>query len=135
MSKIRGLAEIVIWTHDMEKSLNFYRDVLGLEPMFLPDIRGAVFLQAGPEVVDCPQHVVLVPLPEGAPAFPSERSLRTMHHLGLEMSQEDWDSERNRLEGMGIDLRYGEHPYLPLRGMYLDDPDGNEVEIISRRPA
>jgi len=33
-----------------------------------------------------------------------------------------------------MELRFGEHPFLPLRGMYLDDPDGNEVEIISARP-
>ncbi len=134
MSKIRGLAEVVIWVHDMEKSLGFYRDMLGLTQMSTPDMRGAIFLQAGPEVVDCPQQLVLAPLPAGAPAFPAERSERTLHHFGLEVSQEDFDTERKRLEGMGIDVRFGEHPFLQLRGMYLDDPDGNEVEIISRRP-
>jgi catechol 2,3-dioxygenase-like lactoylglutathione lyase family enzyme len=83
MSKIRGLAEVVIWVHDMEKSLGFYRDTLGLSQMSTPDMRGAIFLQAGPEVVNCPQQLVLVPLPAGAAPFPSERSQRTMHHLGL----------------------------------------------------
>jgi len=37
------------------------------------------------------------------------------------------------LEGLGIQPRFGEHPFLPLKGMYIDDPDGNEVEIIARR--
>lgn len=134
MSKIRGLAEIVIWVHDMEKSLHFYRDTLGLSQMSTPDMRGAIFLQAGPEVVNCPQQLVLVPLPAGAPPFSSERSERTMHHLGLEVSEEDFDAERGRFEGLGIQPRFGEHPFLQLRGMYLDDPDGNEVEIISARP-
>jgi catechol 2,3-dioxygenase-like lactoylglutathione lyase family enzyme len=134
MAKILGLAEIVIWAHDMEKSLEFYRETLGLTPMFPPDIRGAIFLQAGPEVVACPQHLVLVPLPESAPAFPSERTERVMHHFGVEVSQEDFDAERTRLQGMGVDVRFGEHPFLQLRGMYIDDPDSNEVEIISRRP-
>jgi catechol 2,3-dioxygenase-like lactoylglutathione lyase family enzyme len=133
MSKIKGLAEIVIWVHDMEKSLDFYRDTLGLTQMSTPDMRGAIFLQAGPEILSCPQQLVLIPLPAGSPAFPSERSERTMHHLGLEVSQEDFDSERTRLEGLGMQPRFGEHPFLQLRGMYLDDPDGNEVEIISRR--
>jgi len=134
MSKIRGLAEIVIWVHDMEKSLDFYRDTLGLTQMSTPDMRGAIFLQAGPEILSCPQQLVLVPLPAGSPAFPSERSKRPMHHLGLEVSEEDFDTERARLEGLGIQPRFGEHPFLQLRGMYLDDPDGNEVEIISLRP-
>ena len=134
MAKILGLAEIVILVHDLEKSLNFYRDLLGLTPLPTPDQRGAVFLEVGPQAVACPQQVILVPLPEGTPAFPSERSERVMHHFGLEVSQDDFDAERERLEGMGMNVRYGEHPFLQLRGMYIDDPDGNEVEIISRRP-
>ncbi len=133
MSKVRGLAEVVIWVHDMEKALSFYRDTLGLTVMATPDMRGAIFLQAGPEVVNCPQQLVLVPLPQGSPAFPSERSQRTMHHFGIEIAPEDFEGERERLQGLGIGVRFGEHPFLPLKGMYMDDPDGNEVEIIARR--
>ena len=133
MTMIRGIGEVVIWVHDMEKALHFYSEVLGLEPLFPPDPRGAVFLQAGQPAVSCPQQIVLVPLPAGAPAFPSDRTQRTMHHLGLEVAAEDFDAERQRLEGLGYDVRYGEHPFLPLKGMYIDDPDGNEVELISAR--
>jgi len=57
-----------------------------------------------------------------------------MHHFGIEVASQDFEPERRRLEGLGMELRFGEHPFLPLRGMYLDDPDGNEVEIISARP-
>ncbi len=133
MTKIRGLAEIVIWAHDMDKALRFYSDVLGLEPMFPPDVRGAVFLKAGEPAVSCPQQIVLVPLPAGAPAFPGDRTQRVMHHLGVEVAAENFDSERERLEGLGYEVRLGEHPFLPLKGMYIDDPDGNEVELISAR--
>lgn len=131
MTKIRGLAEIVILVHDMEKSLQFYGDVLGLTDMSPPDMRGAVFLHVGPQAVSCPQQIVLVPLPAGAPPFPSERSERILHHLGVEIAREDYESERERLQGLGYDVRLGEHPFLPLRGMYIDDPDGNEVELIA----
>jgi hypothetical protein len=31
---------------------------------------------------------------------------------------------------MGFAVRFGEHPFLPLKGMYVDDPDGNEVELM-----
>ena len=134
MSKVRGLAEVVIWVHDMEKSLQFYGDVLGLTDMSPPDVRGAIFLQAGPQAVSCPQQVVLVPLPAGTPPFPSERTERTMHHFGVEIAPEDFEGERERLQGLGLQVRFGAHPFLPLRGMYIDDPDGNEVEIIARKP-
>ena len=130
MSKIRGLTEVVIWVHDMEKSLHFYRDLLGLTVMSPADFRGAVFLQAGQPAVSVPQQIVLVPLPEGAPAFPGERRQRPLHHIGIEMAPEDFETERDRLQNLGFEVRFGEHPFLPLKGMYLDDPDGNEIELI-----
>ena len=133
MSKVRGLGEIVLLVHDMEKSLHFYRDVLGLPVMAQPDARGAVFLQAGEPAVSCPQQIVLVPLPPDAPDFPNERTGRPLHHLGIEVDPQAFESERERLQGLGIDVRLGEHPFLPLKGMYVDDPDGNEVELIAAK--
>ncbi len=102
---IRGLAEVVIWGHNMEKALGFYRDVLGLQPMFPPDGRGAVFLKAGDPAIDCPQQVVLVPLPAGADAFAKEKAKRTLHHLGLEIAAEEFESERQRLQSLGYEVR------------------------------
>ena len=133
MAKIRGLAEVVISVHDMQKSLNFYRDILGLMVMSPPDFRGAVFLRISQEPDTVPQQLVLVPLPEGTDAFPTERVRRPLHHLGIEVAREDFESERERLQGLGFDVRSGEHPFLPLKGMYLDDPDGNEVELIAMK--
>ena len=133
MAKIRGLTEVVISVHDMEQSLNFYSDILGLRVMSPPDFRGAVFLQVGQETGTIPQQLVLVPLPEGTDAFPTERVRRPLHHLGIEVAREDFESERERLLGLGFDVRLGEHPFLPLKGMYLDDPDGNEVELIAMK--
>ena len=131
MAKIRGLTEVVISVHDMEKSLNFYRDILGLKVMSPPDFRGAVFLLVGEQPDTAPQQLVLVPLPEGTDAFPTERVQRPLHHLGIEVALEDFESERERLQDLGFDVRLGEHPFLSLKGMYLDDPDGNEVELIA----
>ena len=133
MPGIRGLTEIVISVHNIEKSLQFYRDLLGLHVMSPPDFRGAVFLQAGSSGTDVPQQVVLVPLPEGAPDFPSERSQRPLHHIGFEIAPEAFDAESDRLKAAGLDVRFGEHPFLAVKGMYLDDPDGNEVELIATK--
>ena len=133
MAKIRGLTEVVISVHNMEKSLNFYRDTLGLLVMSPPDSRGAVFLKVSHQPDTVPQQLVLVPLPEGTDAFPTERVRRPLHHLGIEVAREDFESERERLQALGFDVRLGEHPFLPLKGMYLDDPDGNEVELIAMK--
>ena len=131
MAKILGLVEVVVSVHDMDKALNFYRDILGLTVMSPPDFRGAVFLQISQQPDSITQQLVLVPLPKGTDAFPTERARRPLHHLGIEVAQEDFEHERERLQGLGFDVRVGEHPFLPLKGMYLDDPDGNEIELIA----
>ena len=133
MAKIRGLTEVVISVHDMEKSLNFYRDILGLTVMSPPDFRGAIFLRVGQKPGPVPQQLVLVPLPKGTNEFPAERIRRPLHHVGIEVQKEDFESEYERLQALGFDVRFGEHPFLPLKGMYVDDPDGNEIELIATK--
>ena len=45
-SPVVGLAEIVLWTHDMERSLAFYRDLFGLQLISKPEVP-ARFLSTG----------------------------------------------------------------------------------------
>jgi catechol-2,3-dioxygenase len=124
MTKIKGIAEIVLNVHDVGASLKFYQEVLGLEIIGRP---GPVFLRAGNPAISVPQMVVLVPLPPGTENFTPPRSL---HHLALELAPQDFDVEEVRLKALGYQIRYGQHPVIPSRTMYVDDPDGNEVEFI-----
>ena len=124
MTKIKGIAEIVLNVHDMEASLRFYQEVLGLEILGQP---GPVFLKAGEPAVNIPQMVVLFPLQAAAGDFEAPR---TLHHLALELAPEDFDAEERRLKALGYEIRYGQHPVISSRTMYVDDPDGNEVEFI-----
>ena len=124
MTKIKGIAEIVLNVHDVEAALKFYQEVLGLESIGRP---GPVFVKAGNPAVDVPQMVVLVPLPPETADF---NGPRTLHHLALELDSADFESEEQRLKALGYEIRYGQHPVIPSRTMYVDDPDGNEVEFI-----
>jgi catechol 2,3-dioxygenase-like lactoylglutathione lyase family enzyme len=58
---------------------------------------------------------------------------RRLHHIGLEVPAAAYATERTSLEGLGYVLRGGEHPFLPVDAFYLDDPDGNEIEIATWR--
>jgi catechol-2,3-dioxygenase len=118
MSAIRGISEIVLWAHD-----------LGLKVISPPERTNPIFLQAGPGQAGIPQMIVVVKLPDGSPPFGTPR---TLHHLALELTPDDFDSEKARLESLGYVLRSGQHPVIPSRTMYLDDPEGNEVELICR---
>lgn len=127
MVGIRGIAEIVLNVHDQAAALRFYRDTLGLAVISPPGRPGPIFLQAGPGQAGVPQMIVLVPLPPEAPAFALPR---TLHHLAFELDPEAFEAARTELEQRGFDLRGGKHPVIPSRTLYLDDPDGNEVELI-----
>jgi catechol 2,3-dioxygenase-like lactoylglutathione lyase family enzyme len=58
---------------------------------------------------------------------------RALHHIGLEVAPDQYESERDRLAKLGLEIRGGQHPFLPVDAFYLDDPDGNEVEIAAWR--
>lgn len=76
--------------------------------------------------------IVLVPKTEEVKAKPSGYQL---HHLALELPEEAFDTQHETLVQAGYQPRDGKHPVLASRTMYVDDPDGNEVEFICRAPA
>ena len=133
MATVRGLAEIVLMVRDLHRSVHFYRDVLGLQLISPSELRGAAFLQVGNATDGVPQQVVLVQRPADSPDFPSQRAHRSVHHLGIEVARADFESEQKRLQGLGFEVRTGEHPFLPVQAFYLDDPDGNEVELVTKK--
>jgi catechol-2,3-dioxygenase len=128
IAAIEGLAEVVLNVHDMGRSLAFYRDLLGLTVISPPERTNPIFLRAGAATGTLPALVVLVQLPSDAPDFGPPR---TLHHLALAIPADGFDATRDGLTARGFAVRTGQHPVLPSRTMYVDDPDGNEVELIA----
>ena len=126
--RVGGLAEVVLNVRDAGRSLAFYRDLLGLEGISPPDQPGPIFLRAGAATEEVPALVVLVPMPPDAPPFTAPRNL---HHLAFAVPADAFDAARAALAAAGLAIRTGQHPVLPSRTMYVDDPDGNEVEFIA----
>jgi catechol-2,3-dioxygenase len=126
-----SISEIVLWTTDKERALRFYRDLVGLEVISPPSLPN-VFLQVGEGRAGIPQMIVLVPKSDEVKAKPSSYQL---HHLALEVPEDAFDAQHAALVAAGYQPRGGKHPVLASRTMYVDDPDGNEVEFICRAPA
>jgi catechol-2,3-dioxygenase len=131
MKSIVGIAEIVLWTADQQRALQFYRDLLGLEVISPPSLPN-VFLKVGEGNAGIPQMIVLVPKSDEVKARPSGYQL---HHLALELPEQQFEAQHAALVSAGYTPRGGKHPVLASRTMYVDDPDGNEVEFICRAPA
>ena len=130
MGNIHRLVEVVLVVEDMDGSLAFYRDTLGLEVFSPPDLP-VKFLRIGAEQPGVPQQIVLIPR-QMASQQPLVRNKR-LHHIGLEVAPEDYGLEKQRLAGLGFEIRGGEHPFMPVEAFYIDDPDGNEIEIATWR--
>ena len=128
MSYISGIAEIVLWVADPAASLRFYRNLLGL-PLLSPPTLANSFLKAGEGHAGVPQLIVLVPKGADQLGRPSGGQL---HHLAFELPPEAFDAQHADLVAAGYTPRGGQHPVLAGRTMYVDDPDGNEVEFICR---
>ncbi len=135
MSRVQGLAEIVLWVADMEAALEFYRDHLGLEVISPPELPNK-FLRAAQPEGGIPEMIVLIPHPESKHAFPREKVKRTLHHLAFRVDHRAYGELENRFIEAGVEVRHGVHPVLKnVRTFYVDDPEGNEVECIASAPA
>jgi catechol 2,3-dioxygenase-like lactoylglutathione lyase family enzyme len=130
-SGVLGLAEIVLWVHDMDQALHFYRDLLGLD-VFSPPQLSIKYLRVAEGPAGVPMMIVLVPHPEPESEFPRAKGERVLHHMAFTVDADHFDELARRLTGAGRELRTGVHPVLEnVRTVYVDDPEGNEVEIIS----
>jgi catechol 2,3-dioxygenase-like lactoylglutathione lyase family enzyme len=134
-SIVGGLAEIVLWVHDMEHALHFYRDLFELEVMSPPELPNK-FLKAGEGAHGVPEMIVLVPHPDRSSEFPREKPKRVLHHLAFRVEASEYDKLEQRFVAAGVQVRSGVHPVLKgVRTFYVDDPDGNECECISPDPS
>ncbi|HEX7737915.1 MAG TPA: VOC family protein [Ktedonobacteraceae bacterium] len=126
MQHVVGIAEIVLWTADKERALTFYRDLLGLAVISPPTLPN-VFLKVSAGSAGIPQMIVLVPKSEEIKARPAGYQL---NHLAFELPPDAFDAQYAELVTAGYRPRDGKHPVFASRTMYIDDPDGNEVEFI-----
>lgn len=148
---IRNISHIAVGVRDMERSLAFYRDVLGLHVCLdtvetlpalagsTPSERRAVYLRwrDGPNesfiVLD--QQLSRAPFGEPAKTF----QVGT-HHWGLWVDDVDAMVARAEAAGVSIAVRpvsadsvaYGEPAGGTVRSAFLRDPDGNIVQLDGR---
>jgi catechol 2,3-dioxygenase-like lactoylglutathione lyase family enzyme len=131
MTRVAGLAEIVLWVRDMDTALHFYRDLFGLEIISPPEFPNK-FLRAGAGGTGVPEMIVLIPHPDKSFEFPREKPKRVLHHLAFRVDGPDYEALQGRFTDAGLEVRSGVHPVLKgVSTFYVDDPDGNEVEVIA----
>jgi catechol-2,3-dioxygenase len=128
MVKPKRLGHLVLRVRDVEASARFYSDILGLE--VTTSIPGRmVFMRASDE---SSHELALMSVGESAPGPEPDRV--GLYHFAWEMeSLDDLRRIYRELQQKGVNIAgIGDHG-ISL-GVYLFDPDGNEIEVFYELP-
>ena len=101
----------------------FYEDVVGLEVLRREE--DYVFFRVADGYGGHTQNLALF----HAPDFDPERT--TLHHVALNVSLEDFDRERARLEELQLGVDVTQHAWIHVRSLYFHDPEGNTLELVA----
>jgi catechol 2,3-dioxygenase len=126
-----GVSHVHLWVADLERSLAFYRDLLGLHVTHdmreEPPGREVVFLSAS----DYHHHVALARRPGATPAPPTAAGL--FHFALLYPTRRDLALILRRLQEADYAID-GIRDYGPSEVVNVRDPDGIGVELAWDRP-
>jgi len=54
----------------------------------------------------------------------------SLHHFAFEMDKTDYETALQRLKDCGVEVTTATHPWCHWRSIYVQDPEGNMVELV-----
>ncbi len=122
--KAQYLGHVVFYVKDLERSLAFYRDLLGFHEI------GRAFNGAAAALTSGRTHHELLLIQVGDAPGPPQGRRRGLYHIGIKVgdSLDELRVAKQELERAGIPID-GMSDHTVSQSLYLRDPDGNEVEI------
>ncbi len=120
----RGVHHVALLSHDVERTIRFYQDVLGfpLTELFENrDYAGSThfFFDIGNG-----NALAFFDFP-GLDLGPYAEVLGGLHHLAISVPAEQWAEQRRRLDEAGVATE------CISSSLYFRDPDGARIELIS----
>ena len=118
------LGHVVFYVEDLERSLGFYRDLLGFREV------GRAFGGAAAALTGGRTHHELLLIEVGAAPEPPKGRRLGLYDIGIKVgdSLDALREARRELEAAGVAIS-GMSDHTVSQSVYLADPDGNEVEL------
>jgi catechol-2,3-dioxygenase len=123
--QVKELGHVVLFVRSLEKSVHFYRDILGFK-----QIESDVAMPAAAFSTGRTHHEMLL-IEVGPNATMPPKGRRTgLYHIGLKVGTtiEELKAAKAELEAADVTI-VGMSDHYVTNSLYLLDPDGNEVEI------
>jgi len=122
--KAHCLGHVVFYVKSLERSLAFYRDLLGFREV------GRIFAGKAAALTSGRTHHELLLIEVGDAPGPPPGRRRGLYHIGIKVgdSLNELRTAKKDLERAGVTIE-GMSDHTVSQSLYLTDPDGNEVEL------
>ena len=124
--QVKELGHAVLYVRDLERSVHFYRDVLGFTQIGggPPGMPAAAFSSGRTH-----HELLLIEVGPDAAPIPHGRHVG-LYHLGLKVGETDDElrAALAELQAAGVTI-VGASDHTVTHSLYIQDPDGNELEL------
>jgi catechol 2,3-dioxygenase len=124
--KAQYLGHVVFYVKDVERSLAFYRDLVGFREVGRTFGGKAAALTSG----RTHHELLLIEIEDAAPRPVSSAPKLGLYHIGIKIgdSLDALRAAKAELDRAGV-VTTGMSDHTVSQSLYLADPDGNEVEL------
>jgi catechol 2,3-dioxygenase-like lactoylglutathione lyase family enzyme len=124
MFKLQHVDHIAIRVSDMERSINWYQDVLGMERVYA-DVWGDVpaMMMLGNS------GVAIFPTSTSTPKPPPDKNTLAVSHFAFRATRAEFEKAREVLPQRGVEVEFQDHTVS--HSIYFFDPDGHQLEITT----
>jgi len=124
------LGHVVYYVRNLEASLKFYHEAVGL------GVSGKIFRDRAALLTGGRTHHELLLIEVGEATGPLAGKRIGLYHVGWKIGEslDDLKQARDRIREQGYAIE-GLSDHTISQSLYLHDPDGNEVELFVDNPA
>jgi catechol 2,3-dioxygenase-like lactoylglutathione lyase family enzyme len=121
---VQGIDHVALLVRDVERSVSWYRDVLGLERRY-EEVWGSFPAVVGKGSTS----LALFPVDGASPHPPPGRDTICVRHVAFRVDRASFAAARGELARRGIAFDFQDH--TAAHSIYFTDPDGHQLEITT----